>query len=289
MLTTHLRFFLLLCLVAMLACSEDEPIPVAPPPGITPPPSGPIICQVEEIEFRDIDDQIIGVREFVYNPNRGDRLESISIIENNGQDVVNLRFRLNYSQDDSLVPNSIEEILGADIVTRTDFKFDSDENLTEFTRSPVYNPDLSPENYIFFYEASELANDSINSRIVTFDIDRLTQEWIDVLPALFTTGGQRITRFDRVSFTGDLLEFCLFHYDDQGSLEEIVCRAADGLLTEVWNFTYENGRLVSAFEQLPNFRAIAEYQYDQDGKPVSVESSTNGIFNWSGRYFYLCR
>ena len=283
----HFKYFIFLWLGASLSCSEDD-TEIPTPPG-TLPPSIPVTCKVEEIEFRNQEDQIIGIREFDYNINNGNRLESISIVEDNGVDVLNLRFRLKYPEDGSQVPNRIDEIFGADIVSTIDFKYGPSGNLTEFTQVQVSNPDLPPESHIFTYEASSLANDSINTRIIIFNIDRLTQEWIDVLPAIFTTGGQRITRFERVSFRGDIFEVCQFAYNDSGPLDEIVCRTFEGLLTEVWNFSYEQGRLVSAYQQLPNFRAITVYEYDQEGKPVSVESTTDGRFNWSGRYFYLCR
>ena len=283
----RLLYLSLIWLAGLCSCSEDDPEPQVPTGNII---TGNLVtCKVEEIEFRDRDDQIIGIREFDYSANRGNRLESISIIEDNGVDLLNLRFQLRYREDDSQVPTSMDEIFGGDIVSKIDFRFDVDGNLTEFTRFQVSNPNAPPESYVFYYEPSTLANDSINSRIITFDIDRLTQEWIDVLPAIFTTGGQRITRLDKISFRGDLFEFCVFSYDEQGFLEEIVCRTFDALLTEVWNFTYENDRLISAYEQLPNFRAITVYEYDQQGKPVSVESTTDGRFNWKGRYFYQCR
>ena len=85
------------------------------------------------------------------------------------------------------------------------------------------------------------------------------------------------------------MEYCNFEYTDKGFLQRVECRGIEGLLSEVWDFTYEDDRLVSAFEQLPNFRAIADYEYDKQGKPVSVVSTTGEIFNWSGSYFYFCR
>ena len=117
----------------------------------------------------------------------------------------------------------------------------------------------------------------------------MTRSWNAGRPAVFTTVGPGISRFEEITFRGDLLSFCDFSYNEQGHLEGIVCRRVDGILIEVWDFTYQNNRMVSAFEQLPNFRAITSYEYDPEGKPKSVISSTDGRFNWSADYFYICR
>jgi len=280
-------YIVLMGVISVTACSQDDTEPI--PPNGTPPLNQPVSCKVEEIEFRNRNDQIVAIREFTYNIRHGNRLESISIIEDTGLDVLNLRFQLKYRDESSLVPFRIEEVFGSDIISSLEFRFDPSGNLSEFTHFQVLRASMPPESHVFFYEPSELANDSINSRIITFDIERLTQNWIDVLPAIFTTGGQRITRFDKISFRGDLLEFCNFQYDENGFLEEIQCRDFTGTLTEWWNFSYKNNRLISAYHQLPNFRALAEYEYDHSGKPLFVVSTTDGRFNWKGRYFYLCR
>lgn len=271
----------------VFGCSDSDPEPV-PPPGVMPP-TGIITCKVDEIEFRNDDDIITGVREFNYNVNKQNRLESVSIIEGIGDEPLNLRFEFHYGDEFSEVPNSITEIFGGDVISSIDFSFDSNGNLTEFIQNPVLESSIPPQSHLFFYEPSELANDSINTRIIIFDIENLTREWIDVLPALFTTGGQRITRFDRVTFRGDLLEFCEFSYNEEGFLEVVVCRNADFILTEVWNFSYDKRRLISAFRQLPNSRTFTDYGYDSQGKPVTANSNTNGIFFTRGAYFYLCR
>ena len=277
----------LIGVISVTSCSEDAQEPVTPPGNI--PPGKQVSCVVEEIEFRNGRDQIVAIREFTYNIRYGNRMETISIVEDTGTDVLNLRFQLKYRDELSLIPFQMDEVFGSNIISSIEFHFDPSGNLSEFTQYKLFDASIPPESHVFIYEPSTLADDSINSRIITFDIERLTQNWIDVLPALFTNGGQRITRFDRISFRGDLLEFCDFHYDENGFLEEIQCRSSDGILTEMWNFSYNKNRLVSAFHQLPNFRDLAEYEYGSDGKPLFVVSTTDGRFNWKGRYFYLCR
>ena len=274
-------------LFSVSGCSDSDPEPIIPP--VVTPPTGNIECKVDEIEFRDEDDAITGVREFNYDVNKQNRLESVSIIEDIDGQPFNLRFEFKYKDESSEVPRSVNEVFGGDIITSIDFKFDADNNLTEFTQHQVQSPSIPPESHVFTYEESPFADDSVNTRIIIFDIENLTRDWIDVFPAIFTSGGKRIVRFDRVSFRGDIMEFCLFTYDDQGQLSEIVCRSSDFLLTEVWNFSYDKGLLVSAFWQLPNFRAMSDYTYDSQNKPVSMTSSSNGILNWKGAYFYLCR
>ncbi len=285
----EVKKIIFLAVMAILAggCSGDHP--ELPPVNGGPPLANIKECKVLEMEFRNADDEITGIRNFNYNVNQNNRIESISIVEGINLTPISLRFEFRYLEN-KIIPARIDEIFGADILTSTEFKFDSKGNLSEFIRfglAPPFNG--PPESHIFFYEESELANDSINARIITFDIDRLTRNWIDVLPAIFTTGGQRISRFEIITFRGDLLNFCDFSYNEQGHLEGIVCRSSDGILSEVWDFTYQNNRLVSAFEQLPNFRAIADYEYDSDGKPKSLISSTDGRFNWTADYFYVCR
>ncbi len=283
------KIFIFSMLMAVLAwgCSGDDP---EPPPGSGgPPPVNNKECKIHEMEFRNEDDEITGIRNFIYNVNQNNRIESISIVEGLDLVPITLRFEFRYNNDET-IPASIDEIFGADILTSTEFKFDQQGNLAEFIRFELAPPFTGlPESHLFFYEESELANDSINARIVIFDIDRITRNWIDVLPAVFTTGGQRISRFEKITFRGDLLSFCDFSYNQQGYLEGIVCRRVDGILIEVWDFTYQNNRLVSAFEQLPNFRAITTYEYDPEGKPKSVVSSTDGRFNWTADYFYICQ
>ena len=285
------QWFLLVTTLLLLisACSSDDPAPPGGPPGVIPPPGTIPICKVNEIEIRDENDDITGIREFKFDVNKNNRLESVSIVEDIGSQPLNLRFEFKYGNETTEVPASVDEVFGGDIVTSIDFTYDADGNLTEYLQNQVLDPSIPPQSHIFFYEESELANDSVNTRIITFDINNLTRDWIDVFPALFTTGGKRITRFDRVTFRGDLLEFCEFSYDDDGLLTEIVCRTADFVLSEVWNFTYDDERLSSAFWQLPNFRALSDYTYDNDGKPIAFTSSTNGFFNWKGAYFYQCR
>lgn len=283
------KIFIYPMLMAILTwgCSGDDP--ETPPGNGGPPPVNSKICKVQEMEFRNNQDEITGIRNFNYNVNQNNRIESISIVERLDLDPISLRFEFRYTGNE-IIPASIDEIFGPDILTTTEFKFDLKGNLSEFIRFELAPPYTGlPESHIFFYEASEKANDSINARIITFDIDRLTRNWIDVLPAIFTTGGQRITRFEVINFRGDLLNFCDISYNEQGNLEGIVCRRIDGILSEVWDFTYQNNRLVSAFEQLPNFRAITDYEYDDNGKPSSVVSTTDGRFNWTANYFYICR
>jgi hypothetical protein len=274
-------------LLLVVACSDSDPEPV-PPPSVNPP-IGNIQCRVDEIEFRNDDDVITGIREFNYDITKQDRLESVSIIEDLDGEPLNLRFEFRYRDETSVVPSGMNEIFGGDIVTSIDFKYDENDNLTEFTQQQVQSPNIPPQSYVFTYEESPLADDSVNTRIIIFDIENLTRDWIDVFPAIFTSGGQRIVRYDRVSFRGDIIEFCLFTYDDEGLLSEIVCRSSDFLLTEVWNFSYDRGLLVSAFWQLPNFRAMSDYTYNSKQMPVSMTSTTNGNLNWKGAYFYLCR
>lgn len=275
-------------LILVSSCEKEEPELGTNPGGL--PTAGNAGCKVQEIEFRNDADEITGIREFNYDVNQNNRLKSISIVEGFDSDPVSLRFQFNYRNgDQSIVPTSIDEVFGADILTTITFTFNTEGNLLEFTQHQVLSPTVPPESHLFFYEPTEFANDSINTRIIMFDIENLTRDWIDVFPAIFTTGGQRITRFDRVTFRGDLLEFCDFSYNEQGYLEEIVCRTVEGLLSEVWSFTYRENQLISAFQQLPNFRAISTYEYDDQGKPVLMESTTDGRFNWKGAYFYLCR
>lgn len=278
--------FIFAALIMTTGCASEDPQPATGPGG--PPPPSSSICKVQEMEFRNGADEITSIREFNYNINLMNRLESISIVE--GLDLVPLAFRFHfyYDDDESQIPASVDEVLGGEIRTSIDFKFSADSNLSEFIQYQVSSPSVPPESHIFFYEPSELANDSINTRIIVFDIDRLTRNWIDIFPAIFTSGGQRITRFEKISFRGDLLEFCDFTYNDQGFLEQILCRTDFGILSEVWDFSYQEDRLTSAFQQLPNFRAITDYTYDDDGKPASVVSTTDGFFNWKGLYFYLC-
>lgn len=272
----------------LMACSDDEPMSPINPGTI--PSLKNVTCKVNEIEFRNEDDVIIGIREFEFDVNRANRLQSVSIVEGLDRVPITLRFQFLYRDgDQSIVPSSINEVFGGDILTSIDFKFNAEGNLTEFIQYQVLTPSIPPESHLFFYEASEVASDSINTRIIIFDIDRLTRDWIDVFPAIFTTGQQRIHRFDRISFRGDLLEFCEFSYNELGFLEEIVCRYVEGSLSEVWNFTYEDHRLISAYKQQPNFRAITSYNYDAEGKPQFVVSTTDGRFNWKGAYYYVCR
>jgi len=283
------KVFIFLILMAILAGACSDHSPELPPVIGVPPPGSSKICKVQEMEFRNENDEITGIRNFNYNVNQNNRIESISIVEGLNLVPISLRFEFRYHEN-KIIPARIDEIFGADILTSTEFKFDPQGNLSEFIRFGLAPPFTGPpESHVFFYEESEEANDSINARIITFDIDRMTRNWIDVLPAIFTTGGQRITRFEIITFRGDLLNFCDFSYNDQGHLEGIICRSVDGILSEVWDFTYKNNRLVSAFEQLPNFRAITDYEYDDNGKPLSVVSTTDGRFNWSADYFYICR
>lgn len=281
--------FIFLAVMAILACGCSGDDPELPPVNGGHPSANIKECKVQEMEFRNENDEITGIRNFNYNVNQNNRIESISIVEGLNLVPISLRFEFRYNNDET-IPASIDEIFGANILTSTEFKFDLQGNLSEFIRFGLAPPFTGPpESHVFFYEESEEANDSINARIITFDIERMTRNWIDVLPAIFTTGGQRITRFEIITFRGDLLNFCDFSYNQQGHLEGIVCRRVDGILSEVWDFTYKNNRLVSAFEQLPNFRAITDYEYDDKGKPVSVVSTTDGRFNWSADYFYVCR
>ena len=274
-------------LMVTIGCASEDPTPTIVPGGPAPPQS-PTICRVLEMEFRNEADEITSVREFNYNINRNNRLESISIVEGLDMDPLASRFQFHYNEEGSIIPNSMDEIFGGDRQKSIDFSFSDDGNLSEFIQYQVSSPSAPPESHLFFYEASLLASDSINTRIIVFDIERLTSNWIDIFPATFTTGGQRITRFEKITFRGDLLEFCDFSYDDQGFLEIIVCRTSDGILSEVWDFSYQQDRLTSAFQQLPNFRAITDYEYDNKGMPVSVVSTTDGFFNWKAAYFYLC-
>jgi len=273
----------------IMGCSEEEPILQNPNPN--PPPSAPAVCVVDEMEFRNGDDVITGIREFNYNINQGNRLESITIVEGFDQVPLTVRFELRYGDGDAKgILNQMNEVFDGDVVTNTLFKYNSDGNLIEFVYSGLSEPYIAPPEFqVFFYEESELANDSINSRIIVFDIDRLTRDWIDVLPAVFTTGGQRITRFESQSFRGDIQYGCDFSYDSQGFLVYVECRSGDGILTQVWDFTYEDNRLISAFRQDPNFRALRNYEYDDEGKPRFVISTINGFFNWRAAYFYSCQ
>ena len=277
---------ILVGLILTTGCASEDPEP-AIKPGV-PIPKSANICKIQEMEFRNNDDEITSVREFNYNINRQNRLESISIVEELDLAPQASRFQFYYNEEESIIPTSVDEILGGDIRTSIDFRFSANGNVSEFIQHQVSSSSVPPESHVFFYEPSPLANDSINTRIIVFDIERLTRNWIDIIPAIFTSGGQRITRFEKVNFRGDVLEFCDFSYNDQGSLEEIVCRTSDGLLSEVWDFSYQQDRLTSAFQQLPNFRAITDYEYDDQGKPTSVVSTTDGFFNWKARYFYLC-
>ena len=281
------KLLILAGIFLVIGCSEET---IDPGPGnVGPPLPISVDCKVDEIEFRNGDDEITSVREFNYNVNKKNRLESVTIVEGFDDVPITLGFQFKYLDDESVVPKSMDEVFGADVVTNTTFKFDSDGNISEYIRMMLTAPfNGLPESHLFYYEDSELANDSINARIVTFDIERLTIDWIDVLPALFTTGGKRINRVEEITFRGDLIRFCDLSYGENGYLDEIVCRTADGVLSEVWNFTYENGRLLSAFKQLPNFRAITTYDYDSKGKPTSVVSTTDGRFNWKAGYFYFC-
>ena len=77
-------------------CSDSDPEPVVPP-GTNPPILN-IECKVDEIEFRDQDDAITGVREFNYDVNRQNRLESVSIIEDIQGEPFNLRFEFEYKE-----------------------------------------------------------------------------------------------------------------------------------------------------------------------------------------------
>ncbi len=281
--------FIFLAVMAILACGCSGDDPELPPVNGGHPSANIKECKVQEMEFRNENDEITGIRNFNYNVNQNNRIESISIVEGLNLVPISLRFEFRYNNDET-IPASIDEIFGANILTSTEFKFDLQGNLSEFIRFGLAPPFTGPpESHVFFYEESEEANDSINARIITFDIDRMTRNWIDVLPAIFTTGGQRITRFEIITFRGDLLNFCDFSYNQQGHLEGIVCRRVDGILSEVWDFTYQNDQLVEAFEQLPNFRAITTYEYDDKGKPIRVVSTTDGRFNWSADYFYVCR
>lgn len=275
------------CGLLAISCADDDTKPQIP--GIGLPPANSRECKVNEMEFRNEDDLIIGIREFDFNINQNNRIESVSIVEGINQIPVNLRFQFYYNGDESIVPNRIDEVLGGDVLSSINFRFSEDGNLTEFTQTQVSNPEFPPESHLFYYEESELANDSINTRIIIFDIEQLTRDWIDVFPAIFTTGQQRISRFEKVTFRGDLIEFCDFRYNEQGFLEGIVCRTRDGILSEVWDFTYQSGLLISAFKQLPNFRAITDYEYNDERKPITVVSTSDGRFNWKGSYFYLCQ
>lgn len=277
---------ILVGLILSTGCSSEDPELVIGP-GVPAPPSS-IICKVQEMEFRNEADEITSIREFNYNINRNNRLESISIVEELDLVPMALRFQFYYNEEESIIPTSVEEVLGGDIHTSIDFRFSADGNLSEFIQYQESSSPVPPVSHVFFYEPSTLANDSINTRIIVFDIERLTRNWIDIFPAIFTSGGQRITRFERVNFRGDLLEFCDFSYNDQGFLEKIECRTVFGILSEVWDFFYEQDRLDFAFQQLPNFRAITDYEYNNKGKPESVVSTTDGFFNWKARYFYLC-
>jgi len=279
---------LLIPVLLVMSCTEESPVPPVNNGGGVPNKS--TICKVNEMEFRDRDDIITGIRDFQYNINQSNRLESITIVEGLDLAPVTLRFQFLYNDDNQItLPTQMNEVLGGDVVTNTIFRYDADGNLAELIHNQLEEPFTDPPEFlVFFYEDSELANDSINARIIVFDIDRLTRHWIDVLPAIFTQGGRRITRFENQTFRGDIRYYCDFSYDSQGFLSEIVCRSADFVLTEVWDFTYENGRLSSAFHQEPNFRAIATYDYDALGKPISVVSTTGGFINWKASYFYLC-
>ncbi|MGI9542930.1 MAG: hypothetical protein ACR2MX_06690 [Cyclobacteriaceae bacterium] len=277
---------ILVGLIWTTGCSNEDPdLGIGP---IGPAPKSSNICKVQEMEFRNGTDQITSIREFNYNINRKNRLESLTIVEGLDQVPLAFRFEFHYNEEESIIPSSIDEVFGGDIQTSIEFRFSDDGNLSEFIQYQVSTPSVAPESHVFFYEPSALANDSINTRIIVFDIERLTRNWIDIFPAIFTAGGQRITRFEKVNFRGDLLEFCDFSYDDLGFLEKIECRTSFGILSEVWDFSYQQDRLTSAFQQLPNFRAMTDYEYDNKGKPLSVVSTTDGFFNWDARYFYLC-
>ena len=273
-------------LIVATACSSDDPEPMTGPTG--PPPQNNNICKVQEIEYRNEAGEITNIHEFNYNINRQNRLESISIVEDLTGDPVARRFDFLYNEEQSVIPVSVNEVIGADVQTTTNFRFSSEGNLTEFIQYNVASPSDPPQSHLFFYEPSPLANDSINTRIIVFDIEGLTRNWIDIFPAVFTSGGQRINRFERISFRGDLLEYCDFSYNDQGFLEQIFCRTVFGVPSEVWDFSYQQGRLTSAFHQLPFFRDNTDYEYDNDGKPASLVSTTDGFFNWEARYFYIC-
>jgi len=277
---------ILVWVVWTAGCSSEDPVPDPGPGGPIPPSSN--ICKVQEMEFRNEADDITSIREFSYNINRNNRLESISIVEDLDSDPLAFRFEFYYHDDESIIPASVNEVFGGDVQTSIEFRFSADSNLSEFIHYQVSSPSIPPESHVFFYEPSDLANDSINTRIIVFDIERFTRNWIDIFPAVFTNGGQRITRFERITFRGDLLEFCDFTYDDQGFLEQIVCKTVFGVFSEVWDFSYQQDRMTSAFQQLPNFRANTDYEYDSKGKPASVVSSTDGFFNWKASYFYLC-
>lgn len=276
-------------MVLAIGCSKENPVPaVINGPA---PLAKSTICKVEEIEFRDRDDQITGIRDFKYNVNLNNRLESITIVE--GLDLVplTLRFEFHYNNgEQEVVPTRMDEIFGGDVVTNTVFKYDQDGNLIELAYNQLAEPFTGPPEFqVFFYEESELANDSINARIIIFDIDRLTRDWIDVLPAIFTHGGRRITRFQRLTFRDEVLSFCDFSYDSKGFLSAIVCRTGDGILRDVWDFTYQDDRLISAFRQQPNFRHVTSYEYDQDSKPTSVVSTSGERVNWKAAFYYVCR
>lgn len=281
-----LKSILLVCLVWISSCSSEDPLPVAGPGG--PLVQSDNICKVQEIELRNAADEIAEIREFVYDVKRNNRLESITIVEGLDTDPLTFRFQFYYAEETAVVPKSVEEILGGEVQSSIDFRFSADGNLTEFIQYQVSSPNEPPQSHLFFYETSELAQDSINTRIIVFDIDRFTSNWIDVLPAVFTSGGQRISRFERISFRGDLLEFCDFTYNEQGFLENITCRRVFGTLSEIWDFTYQQGRLTSALHQLPEFWSVTDYEYDDQGKPLRATSTTGQFLNWSGRYFYLC-
>ena len=109
----------------IMGCSEEEPILQNPNPN--PPPSAPAVCVVDEMEFRNGDDVITGIREFNYNINQGNRLESITIVEGFDQVPQTVSFELKYGDGDAKgILNQMNEVFDGDVVTNTLFKYNSD-------------------------------------------------------------------------------------------------------------------------------------------------------------------